>query len=48
VTPRTRQLITSLIVACAMFMQNLDCKAKTHARDEGYQATEVSLVFDRK
>src|SRR5438874_6936551 len=23
-TPRTRQLITSLIVACAMFMQNLD------------------------
>src|SRR5438876_3955839 len=23
-TPRTRQLVTSLIVACAMFMQNLD------------------------
>jgi hypothetical protein len=23
-TPRRRQLITSLIVACAMFMQNLD------------------------
>src|SRR5260370_12664959 len=22
--PRTRQLVTSLIVACAMFMQNLD------------------------
>jgi len=46
--PRTRQLIISLIVACAMFMQNFDCKTKTHARDEGYQATEVLLVFDRK
>jgi hypothetical protein len=26
----SRQLVVSLIVACAMFMQNLDCKAKTH------------------
>jgi len=24
-TPRSRQLVVSLIVACAMFMQNLDC-----------------------
>jgi hypothetical protein len=27
---RSNQLIVSLIVACAMFMQNLDCKRKTH------------------
>jgi hypothetical protein len=42
---RSNQLIVSLIVACAMFMQNLDCKAKTHPRDEGHQTPEVSLVF---
>jgi hypothetical protein len=29
-TPRSRQLLISLIVACAMFMQNLDCQAITH------------------
>jgi hypothetical protein len=29
-TPRTRQLIISLMVACAMFMQNLDCQAIAH------------------
>jgi hypothetical protein len=29
--PRSRQLVVSLIVACAMFMQNLDCKRKTHS-----------------
>jgi hypothetical protein len=29
--PRSRQLVVSLIVACAMFMQNLNCKAITHA-----------------
>jgi hypothetical protein len=29
-TARSRQLVVSLIVACAMFMQNLDCKKKTH------------------
>jgi hypothetical protein len=28
--PRSRQLVISLIVACAMFMQNLHCKAITH------------------
>jgi hypothetical protein len=27
---RSNQLIVSLIVACAMFMQNLHCKDKTH------------------
>jgi hypothetical protein len=29
-TPRSRQLVVSLIVACAMFMQNLNCKKKRH------------------
>jgi hypothetical protein len=28
-TPRSRQLLISLIVACAMFMQNLDCQSIT-------------------
>jgi hypothetical protein len=30
-TPRSRQLLISLIVACAMFMQNLVCQAIAHA-----------------
>jgi hypothetical protein len=29
--PPRRQLIISLIVACAMFMQNLHCQANAHA-----------------
>jgi hypothetical protein len=29
--PRTHQLVVSLIVACAMFLQSLDCQAIAHA-----------------
>ena len=39
---RSNQLIVSLIVACAMFMQNLDCKAKTHTPDQNVAATAAS------
>jgi hypothetical protein len=34
--PSSRQLLISLIVACAMFMQNLDCQAIAHL---GWRAT---------